>query len=136
MIHPGWVLPAGSSDQHLSVTSARAFTRIVQTLCEPPASTVRSHHRGNKEELESAIRKEKKLVAKAVGPLLEVYILRVQKESMDPDVRKEVLIAMGHVAEVLGSKRIGKISDRMTVEARAVLRSLWKDLGLRGRERV
>lgn len=76
------------------------------------------------------------MVAKSVGPLLEVYVKRVLEERIDGEVKKEVALGIGFVAEILGKEGMARVGDRMSVEGRAVLREIWKDLGLKRREKV
>lgn len=75
-------------------------------------------------------------MAKAVGPLLEMQVKRVLEERMEKEVRKEVSVGVGHVLEVLGREGMARVGDRLTVEGRAIVRGLWKEVGLAGRERV
>lgn len=75
-------------------------------------------------------------MAKAVGPLLEMQVKRVLEERMETGMRKEVMVGIGHVLEVLGREGMARVGDRLSVEGRAVVRGIWKEMGVGGRERV
>lgn len=124
--HPPWI------NRPLSLHSARAFGRCMQTFCDPPVSSVRSYR---SDLTDSERSKERKLVAVAVGPVLECFVKKVLEERMDVDVRKEVGLAIDKVLEVLGRDGITRLSGRLTAEGRAVLKELWTDFG-RNREMV
>ncbi|KAA8906110.1 Urb2/Npa2 family-domain-containing protein [Sphaerosporella brunnea] len=130
-LHPPWLLPP--NNPHLTVTSARAFARVLQTFCDPPVSTVRTH---NSELTESERSKERKMVGNVVGPVLECFVKRVLEERIDVAVRREVGLGVEKVLEVLGRDGVKKVTARMSAEARAVVRGLWAEFGKGRGERV
>lgn len=117
----------------LSVTSARAFARVLHVFCEPPVSTVRTH---GTELIDSQRAKEKRCVSKAIGPVLDIYARQLLEAKIAVDIRKEVGVGMEAVLGVLGREGLQKIFAGMSTEGRAVVRSLWAAYSRGGRERV
>lgn len=128
-IHPPWI-PYSAP---LSITSARALARVLQTFCDPPVSTVRSHR---SELTDSERSKERKMVGNVVGPVLETFVKRVLEERMEGEVRKELTQGIEKVLEVLGREGVRRVTARMGGEGRAVVRGLWTEFGKGRGERV
>ncbi|KAI5820155.1 Urb2/Npa2 family-domain-containing protein [Pyronema omphalodes] len=128
-IHPPWI-PYSAP---LSITSARALARVLQTFCDPPVSTVRSHR---SELTDSDRSKERKMVGNVVGPVLETFVKRVLEERMEGEVRKELTQGIEKVLEVLGREGVRRVTARMGGEGRAVVRGLWTEFGKGRGERV
>ncbi|KAF8251268.1 hypothetical protein K440DRAFT_659035 [Wilcoxina mikolae CBS 423.85] len=131
--HPPWLLPPHCSSTLSAATSARALSRVLQTFCDPPMSTVRSH----RSELTNSERsKERKNVSDFVGPVLECFVKRVLEERMEGSVRREITGGVEKILEVLGRDGVRRVTNRMSGEGRAVVRGLWTEF-MRGRgERV
>ncbi|KAF8545317.1 Urb2/Npa2 family-domain-containing protein [Trichophaea hybrida] len=131
--HPPWLLPPHCSSTLSAATSARALSRVLQTFCDPPMSTVRS----NRSELTDSERnKERKNVGDFIGPVLECFVKRVLEERMEGSVRREIAGGVEKVLEVLGRDGVRRVTNRMNGEGRAVVRGLWTEF-MKGRgERV
>lgn len=71
--------------------------------------------------------REKEDVAIVIGNVLECYVKCTLERSMDSAVREEVRLGMGAVLGVLKRDGVARVSARVDVPARAVIRGLWKD---------
>ncbi|KAI9826457.1 MAG: hypothetical protein M1826_006666 [Phylliscum demangeonii] len=152
---PGWVVGGGVGGQHhaLAAPAARAYARLVSTVCEPPLSSVTRRRRGrpaphstsasasasHPPDLTPAIDKARRLAGQHLPALLMEYIhcrlrahhLTGTTTAAADDSKVALLLrpAMYAVMDLLRPATMGMINDAMDASGRALFKALYRDYG-------
>lgn len=135
IVHPPWLWFIshcnGKTDIGLTKTPATArtrverFNRLVTTICEPSASSVRERaSKKNNHNLVHSVRdREKREVASCVGGLLG----EILKGALEGGFEGDITVSVCAIFESMGPDGVKTFAKTVDRENRAMLRELWDE---------
>lgn len=133
VVHPPWLLGIttyGCGETAVKIPAitgkcAESFNRVVTTLCEPSASSVRNRMR--KETDHSLVHNfrdhEKREVASCVSSLLGGIL----KGNLEGGFEGDITISLSAIFELLGAEGVKALARTVDKEGRAMLREFWDE---------
>lgn len=135
-IHPPWL--SNTTGTALSSISAAAYTRLITTLCYPPASTVTKHNRTALLTPRTAL--ARKEIARYVPYLVMEFVwlqLQLQRLSLPSEHREPLTQGLYAMFDVMKSEEgtLKKTSAGLDAQGKALFKRLYEDFSRFGIEK-
>lgn len=128
---PPWL--SGKGSNHLGVSEATAYARLLTTLCDPSVSAVATGGHRKQQQLTPATDKARRQIGQHLPYLLMEYAQCQLHSRLLPGVKEALLPGLYAVFEVTSKEMLRMINAGMDASSRAVFKALYEEYRRFGR---